>query len=71
MQREQTQWILLPMGIWLMFYPRKWEKKQGKSLCMRNVVHVNSLEEDKRLRTLLDFEATYTYEITYCPQSLT
>lgn len=55
MQTEHTQWVSLSTGTWLMLYPREREEGQRKSLCTRHVVHVNSME-DKRLRTILDFE---------------
>ena len=36
-----------------------------------NAVHVNSVEEDKRLRTILDFELFPTFKKPFtCPQSL-
>lgn len=43
-----------------MLYPREWEKGEGESLCMLNIVHVNSVEEEKRLRTIPDFELILT-----------
>lgn len=45
-----------------MLYPREWDKEEGKSLCMLNVIHVNSVEEEKRLRTIPVFEVVLTPE---------
>lgn len=48
---------------------REWEKGQGKSLCMRNVVYVNSVK-DKRSSTILDFELFPTLKKPFtCPVS--
>lgn len=43
-----------------MLYPREWEKGEGESLCMLNIVHVKSVEEEKRPRTIPDFELILT-----------
>lgn len=67
-QREQRQWTSLPVNIRLVL-----EGEGGrKSLCMMKVVHVNSVQEDKRLRTILDFEFFFILKKPFaCPHSLT
>lgn len=51
---------------------REMGKEEGKTLCMMKAVHENSVEKEKRLRTVLNFELFCTLKKPFiCPEPLT